>query len=308
MKDITSKQITLRTAAAEGKVLCGKEAIHLIRTNALPKGDLFNIAKAAAMLASKNTSNLIPHCHPVAIEGMNIEFDTFDANEELSSGGVKIYIEAKSIGRTGIEMEVLTAVSVAALTIYDLLKPVDKNLRITDIVLTEKKGGKTDKKFKVKPGLTAAILVCSDSTAAGKREDKSGFIIKEMLLAHAVEVLDYKIVPDEKKQIQECIKDWVARDIPFIFTTGGTGLGPRDRTTDTIKELFDRDAPGIAEAMRSFGQARTPFAMLSRSTAGIIGKSIVIALPGSSNGARESLEAILPGVFHGRDMILGGGH
>jgi cyclic pyranopterin monophosphate synthase len=104
------------------------------------------------------------------------------------------------------------------------------------------------------------------------------------------------------------IKDWVDKDIPFIFTTGGTGLGPRDKTTDAIKELFERDAPGIAEAMRSFGQQRTPFAMLSRSTAGIVGKSIVVALPGSSNGARESLEAILPGVFHGRDMILGGGH
>ncbi len=308
MKDITSKQITLRTAAAEGKVLCSKEAIHLIRTNSLPKGDLFNIAKAAAMLAAKNTSNLIPHCHPVAIEGMNIEFDTFDANDEFSSGGVKIFIEAKSIGRTGIEMEVLTAVSVAALTIYDLLKPVDKNLRITDVILTEKRGGKTDKKFKVKPGFTAAILVCSDSTAAGKREDKSGLIIKEMLLAHGVEIADYKVVPDEQNEIQNTVKDWVTKDIPFIFTTGGTGLGPRDRTTDTIKELFDRDAPGISEAMRSFGQQRTPFAMLSRSTAGIIGKSIVVALPGSSNGARESLEAILPGVFHGRDMILGGGH
>lgn len=308
MKDITSKQITLRTAAAEGKVLCGKEAIHLIRTNSLPKGDLFNIAKAAAMLAAKNTSNLIPHCHPVAIEGMDIEFETFDAENQESLGGVKIFIQAKSIGRTGIEMEVLTAVSVAALTIYDLLKPVDKNLHITDITLTEKKGGKTDKKFKVKPGVTAAILVCSDSTASGKREDKSGLIIREMLLAHAVEVVDYKIVPDEKNEIQSIVKDWAAKDIPFIFTTGGTGLGPRDKTTDTIKELFDRDAPGIAEAMRSFGQQRTPFAMLSRSTAGIIGKSIVIALPGSSKGARESLEAILPGVFHGRDMILGGGH
>lgn len=308
MKDITSKQITLRTAAAEGKVLCSQKAIDLIRTNSLPKGDLFNIAKAAAMLAAKNTSNLIPHCHPVAIEGMSIEFETFDSKEDINLGVVKISVEAKSIGRTGIEMEVLTAVSVAALTIYDLLKPVDKNLSITNIILTDKKGGKSDKKFKVKQGITAAILVCSDSTAEGKREDKSGLIIKEMLLSYGVEIADYKIVPDEKNSIQNAVKDWVGKEIPFIFTTGGTGLGPRDNTTETLKDLFDKDAPGISEAMRSFGQARTPFAMLSRSTAGIVGKSIVIALPGSSNGARESLEAILPGVFHGRDMLLGGGH
>ena len=217
MKDITSKQITLRTAAAEGKVLCSQKAIDLIRTNSLPKGDLFNIAKAAAMLAAKNTSNLIPHCHPVAIEGMSIEFETFDSKEDINLGVVKISVEAKSIGRTGIEMEVLTAVSVAALTIYDLLKPVDKNLSITDIILTNKKGGKSDKKFKVKQGITAAILVCSDSTAEGKREDKSGLIIKEMLLSYGVEIADYKIVPDEKNSIQNAVKDWVGKDAIDVY-------------------------------------------------------------------------------------------
>lgn len=308
MKDITSKQISLRTASAEGYVYCSKETINIIRTNSLPKGDLFNIAKAAAMLAAKNTSNLIPHCHPVAIEGMNIGFETNDSigKEELSA--VKITIEAKSIGRTGIEMEVLTAVSIAALTIYDLLKPVDKNLTISDIRLTDKKGGKTDKKNKVKQGIKTAILVCSDSTAAGKREDKSGLVIKEILQSYQVEILDYKIIPDDPIQIQEVVKNWVNSGIDFIFTTGGTGLGPRDKTIDALVEIFDRKVDGIAEAMRVYGQSRTPFAMLSRSVAGVIGKSIIIALPGSSNGARESLEAILPGVFHGRDMLLGGGH
>ncbi|HMV42731.1 MAG TPA: bifunctional molybdenum cofactor biosynthesis protein MoaC/MoaB [Leptospiraceae bacterium] len=308
MKDITSKQISLRTASAEGFVLCSPETIHIIRNNALPKGDLFNIAKAAAMLAAKNTSNLIPHCHPVAIEAMDIEFDTLENVGKDEFAAVKISISAKSIGRTGIEMEVLTAVSIAALTIYDLLKPVDKNILISDIRLTEKKGGKTDKKNKVKPGIKAAILVCSDSTAEGKREDKSGKIIHEMLSHYKVEIADYKIIPDEPTSIQKYVLEWVQSGVDFIFTTGGTGIDPRDKTIDALVEIFDREIDGISETMRAYGQARTPFAMLSRSIAGVIGKSIVIAVPGSSNGARESLEAILPGVFHGRDMLLGGGH
>src|SRR5690606_8021887 len=97
-------------------------------------------------------------------------------------------------------------------------------------------------------------------------------------------------------------------DIHFIFTTGGTGLGPRDLTVEAVKEILERDADGITEAIRSFGQQRTPMAMMSRAVAGSIGHSLIITLPVSSAGARESLEAILPGVFHARKMMKGGGH
>ena len=122
------------------------------------------------------------------------------------------------------------------------------------------------------------------------------------------DVLHYKILPDDKEAIQKQIKDWVADDIQFIFTTGGTGLGPRDNTVSAVKEILERDADGITEAMRTFGQMRTPLAMMSRSVAGAIGKTLIVTLPGSPNGAKESLEAILPGVFHARKMMEGGGH
>ncbi len=102
--------------------------------------------------------------------------------------------------------------------------------------------------------------------------------------------------------------EWVALDIPFIFTTGGTGLGPRDRTVEAVKSIIERDADGISEAMRSFGQMRTPLAMMSRSIAGSINHSLIVTLPGSSDGVRESLEAILPAVFHARKMLKGGDH
>ncbi len=306
MKDITGKQISLRTAQAMGKVLCSLETLERIKDNSIPKGNIFDLSRASGLLASKNTANLIPHCHPISIDGLDIDFELM--NEEKDEKGVLIKVSGKSIGRTGMEMEVLTAVSITALTIYDLLKPIDKEIEITGIKLLEKTGGKSDKRYLPKAGTKAAVLVCSDSTAAGKREDKSGVIIQDMLKAMGVDVADYQIVPDEADRIQKQIKSWVDKDIPFIFTSGGTGLGPRDHTVEAVKEIIERDADGITEIIRTYGSMRTPFAMLSRAVAGSIGGTLIITLPGSSNGARESLEAIIPGVFHARKMLKGGGH
>jgi molybdenum cofactor biosynthesis protein MoaC len=315
VRDITSKQISLRKAMAVGFVVCSETTVELIKNNELPKGNLFDIARAAGFLAAKNTQHLIPHCHPVSIDGMTVDFEvlTPQVSSDLLSiknkYGVLITIEAKSIGRTGIEMEALTAVSVCALTIYDLLKPLnDKELEITSVKLIEKSGGKSDKLKFTKNKQKAAVLVCSDSTFAGKREDKSGMMIIEMLNTYNTETIDYKVLPDEPEQIKAQILDWVKKDIPFIFTTGGTGLGPRDKTVEAVKSIIERDAEGITEAMRAYGQMRTPLAMMSRAVAGSINHTLIVTLPGSSNGVRESLEAILPAVFHARNMLRGGDH
>ena len=316
MKDITHKQITLRTAKAIGILYCSPATIELIKNNQLPKGNLFDVARAAGFVGAKATPQLLPHCHPVSIDGMDIHFDFLDKHDHVEyfdaavfkRTGIVITGEAKSIGRTGIEMEILTAVSVAALEIYDMLKPVDKNLEIGSIKLLEKKGGKSDRDRFITGNPTCAILVCSDSTAAGEREDKSGKLIKETLEALNVPVADFKIVADDVELIQHQIMSWVNEGLQFIFTTGGTGLGPNDVTTEALKEIIGREAPGIAEAMRSYGQMRTPLAMLSRSVAGIINDTVIVTLPGSVGGVRESLEAILPAVFHATNMIKGEGH
>jgi cyclic pyranopterin phosphate synthase len=316
MRDITHKQVSLRTAAAVGILFCSAETISLIREDKLPKGNLFDVARAAGFIGAKLTPQLLPHCHPVGIDGMDLEFEFLDnekhsgllAGEALLRSGIVIRGEAKSIGRTGIEMEILTAISVAALEIYDMLKPVDKQLEIGHIRLLEKKGGKSDRETYFATSPSCAVLVCSDSTAAGNREDKSGRIIVEMLEAVRAEVRHYAVVPDDKARIQQQIREWVAEDIQFIFTTGGTGLGPRDQTVGAVKELLERDADGIAEAMRVYGQMRTPMAMMSRGVAGAVGETLIVTLPGSPDGARESLEAILPAVFHARKMMKGGGH
>ncbi|MGJ4745546.1 bifunctional molybdenum cofactor biosynthesis protein MoaC/MoaB [Leptospira sp. SA-E8] len=304
MNDITGKKTTLRTAQAEGFVFCKPETIIRIKENTLPKGDLFGVAKAAALLGSKKTSELIPHCHPVSIDSFQIDFEVLS-----DKNAVRILTTAKSIGKTGIEMEALTGVSVASLVIYDLLKPIDKELEISSIRLLEKKGGKTDSQItKFAAGSKAGILVCSDSTFQGKREDGSGKAILNLLKEHDVETVKSEILPDEPEQIRNTILEWSKLGLDLIVTTGGTGLGPRDNTPEAIKEILEQEIPGIAEAMRSFGQDRTPFAMLSRSIAGRIGKTLVVSVPGSTNGATESLQAILPAVFHAKKMMRGEGH
>ena len=315
MRDISHKQISLRTASAAGILFCSPGTITLIRDDKLPKGNLFDVARAAGFLGAKQTPQLLPHCHPVTIDGMDLQFEFLDkevhsglfGEEVFNRSGIVIRGEVRSIGRTGIEMEILTGVSVAALEIYDMLKPVDRHLEIGYIRLLEKKGGKSDRERYFATSPTCAILVCSDSTSAGQREDKSGRLVADMLEAMKAQVKYCVIVPDEKMSIQQQIREWVAEDIQFIFTTGGTGLGPRDITVGAVKEMLERDANGIVEAMRVYGQMRTPMAIMSRAVAGSIGATLIVTLPGSSDGARESLEAILPAVFHARKIMKGGG-
>ncbi len=316
MRDITHKQITLRTAQAIAIIFCTPETVSLIEHDELPKGNLFDVARAAAFIGAKKTPDLLPHCHPVTIDGMDVQFEFLSSEkhapyfpeEVLRRTGIVITGQAKSIGRTGIEMEILTGVSVAALEIYDMLKPVDKHLEIGNIRLLEKKGGKSDRQKFFSSPPPCAVLVCSDSTAAGTRTDTSGLMIKKILETFKAEVKYYIIVPDDKEKIQKQIREWVREDVHFIFTTGGTGLGPRDNTVSAVKEILERDADGITEAMRVFGQMRTPLAMMSRAVAGSIAQTLIVTLPGSTDGVRECLEAILPAVFHARKMMKGGGH
>src|SRR5262249_31381523 len=152
-------------------------------------------------------------------------------------------------------------------------KMVDEKLEIGEIRLLQKTGGKSDFKDRFASTLKAAVLVMSDSIAQGKKEDVSGKLIVERLQLHGVEIGDYKIVEDSKQVIIDTIKDYAdVRKFDLVITTGGTGLSPRDTTPEAMAELFEREAPGIAEAARVFGQEKTPYAMLSRGKAGVRGK------------------------------------
>lgn len=148
-----------------------------------------------------------------------------------------------------------------------------------------------------------AIITVSDRGAKGQREDLSGKVIEEMVTNWA-DVVSYRIVPDEKDLIKQAIIDEIDR-ADLIFTNGGTGLHPRDVTPDATLEIIDREVPGIAEAMRLTGFAKTKTAILSRAVAGIKGKTLIINLPGSPKAVRESLEVILDALPHAIEKLKG---
>ncbi len=301
MIDISGKIETLRTAIAVSRVMAKEETIQKILKGETPKGEVLSIARAATVMATKKTSELIPYCHPLLLDQVLVTF-------EPHPGEIEVRVLVKAIGRTGVEMEALTGAMMGALTIYDMAKGIDKDIIIGETKLLEKEGGKSDYQEIFLSPLKAAILVSSDSVSQGKKTDKSGKMIVEAMKKFPVEVLHYEILPDEPEKISKTISAWVENKIDLILTTGGTGLGPRDVTVETLQKMGGREVSGIAEAMRSFGQRRTPYAMLSRGTATIFRNSLVITLPGSSRGVQECLQSLFPNVLHAFNMMRGGGH
>ncbi len=150
--------------------------------------------------------------------------------------------------------------------------------------------------------------MCSDTISAGQKEDKAGKAVINKLKECQVIVSDYIIIPDEKDIIQEKARYYEAQGTDLIIFTGGTGLSSRDITPEALNEIIDRKIPGIEEAIRSYGQDRMPYAMLSRSIAGTINNSIVLGLAGSTNGAKESMDAIFPSVLHVFGILKGARH
>ncbi len=152
-----------------------------------------------------------------------------------------------------------------------------------------------------------AILTISTRCSQGKQEDASGNVIKEIIKKINGKVVDYKIIPDDKKEIIWQLKRMVeAVKAELILTTGGTGLSPTDVTPEATIEIIERRVPGMEEVMRMNGIKNTPHAMLSRAVAGTREKSLIINLPGSPKGVQENLEAVLPAIPHGLKILKGG--
>ncbi|SRR6266568_240255 len=156
--------------------------------------------------------------------------------------------------------------------------------------------------------MTIGVLTISDSGAKGMREDSSGERIRSMvmLLPEAV-IMAGAIIPDEREEIEATLREWSdEKKVNLILTTGGTGLAPRDVTPEATKAVIDREAPGIAEAMRAVSLQHTPFGMLSRGVAGTRGRTLIINLPGSPKAVKECLECILPVLPHAVNLLTEG--
>lgn len=291
MVNITHKTNTLRKAIATATVLTSKqETIDAIEQRKVPKGDIFEFARAAALFGIKKTSDVIPDCHPLPVEYANIRYKV----EGLS---VVISVEVHTIYKTGVEVEAMHGASVAALVMYDMLKPIDKNVEIQTIRLQEKHGGKSDIAT-LPENLSIAVIVCSDTVSKGENTDVSGKAILDRLQREGYGNIAYHIVPDEIKAIQEVLKDLIGRKTDMVLLTGGTGLSPRDVTPEAVAPFIEKEIPGIMETARAYGQDRIKTAMLSRGIAGFSQDTLIITLPGSKKGEEESLQAIFPHVLH----------
>src|SRR5665213_316612 len=296
MISIEHKTETRRTAKAQAVVLMSAATIKRLKSNQLPKKDVIPIARAAGLMASKRTPDLLPDCHPLMLEAVEVH---------LTPQKNRVVIESFVVltGKTGAEMEALTAVTVAALTVYDMLKPIDKNMRITDVKLLEKTGGKSDRGISIAQNFRAAVSVVSDSTFTGIRKDASGLKIIEKLKSIGVKKISSYLLADEKREIAVLLKKLCTEGVDLILTTGGTGLSPRDVTVEAAKEVIEREIPGVTEAARAYGQRRTSRAMLSRGVAGQRGKSVIVTLPGSTKAVEEWMAALFPGLLHAFDVM-----
>ncbi|MBK7560857.1 MAG: bifunctional molybdenum cofactor biosynthesis protein MoaC/MoaB [Chitinophagaceae bacterium] len=292
MYNITGEIKTHRQAIAQAIVQLSLPAIlDWVKSKSQPGDNMFETSRVAGLFAIKKTSDVIPDCHPLPVEFASITHRI---------EGLKIIIEAEvhTIYKTGVVMEAMHGASVAALTIYDQLRSMDPGLSITGVSLLKEKGDKSQYDDALSRPVKTAVVVCSDSIAAGTKQDFSGKAIISKIEKYAVVIEDYSIIPDEIIIIQEKVQLLCDKKMDLIILTGGTGLSARDITPEAIRPMLDREIPGIAEAARSYGQEHMPYSMLSRSLAGLKGHTLILALPGSTRGAAESMDALFPYLLH----------
>ncbi len=299
MVDVTDKTATERMAKAEGKIHLQQATIALIQDNSIPKGNVLTTAKIAGIQSAKKTAEIIPMCHQLNLSFVDMEF-------ELGRELVIIRSIVKTREATGVEMEALTAVSTAALTMYDMCKAVDKTMTIGAIKLVEKIGGKSDHAVEYRPSV--GIITMSDSISADKSEDKSGPILVKGFADSGCKADHQKVLPDGSEELIPTIESWIKDGVELIITTGGTGLGPRDLTLQLVENKFDSKLPGIEQALHAYGRGKVKTAMLSRLTAGAINGAIVICLPGSTGAVKDALKVLIPTIFHSFHMMKGEKH
>ncbi|MDQ3534747.1 MAG: molybdopterin-binding protein, partial [Bacteroidota bacterium] len=244
MEDITKNTISLRVGKSLAVLILTPETIQSIKSGKFPFQSCFSQATGAGLLASKNTGSMLPRSHGASLDECRITYEimenekTYEGLEKIAGmSGIIIYGEGKSIGRSNIVMEMMVAVSVTALSLYDMLKSLDEEIEIYCIKSLNRNIEKKNKKR-----YKSAILICSDDVYKGSKQSHSGETIQEVLENYKAEVVDCQLVPEERKIIQEQILEWVDKDIPYIFTTGGTSLSKSDETIEAIKEILEHYA------------------------------------------------------------------
>ncbi|MGK5082187.1 bifunctional molybdenum cofactor biosynthesis protein MoaC/MoaB [Bdellovibrionota bacterium FG-1] len=316
MIDVGGKKTTARRAVASGKLFAAPATIELIRSHRLPKGNILALAEVAGMMGAKRTSDLLPLCHPLALDAVRVWC-------EVEAESVRVSCEASAVAKTGVEMEALSGVSAALLCIYDLVKGVDPALRISDIHLEIKEGGKSGvwthphyphppQEVSLEPQLgdiRIGVVTVSDRCSRGQAADLSGPAMVRWFEERGVQAIETALVPDEKSRIQAVVRELVfEKRVRILVLSGGTGLSPTDVTPEAVLELGGKTIPGLGEVLRQKGAEHTALSWLSRSTGLILGETIVVLLPGSPKAVIEGLDAVGELLKHLMHMVRGGNH
>lgn len=288
MRDITHKPETLRTAVATALLTSVEPVEDLLARARDDKGDALEIARVAGVMGAQRTWETIPYCHQIPVTHARVTYAITDTT-------IRVEMSCTTIAATGCEVEAMTGASIAALTLYDVLKPHTDDLRIDDIRLLQKRGGKSDTRVTLDPPARVALIATDDRVLAGTKEPTAVEQVLALLEPIASVALTRR--PDAGQRADEAteaIQSAVDAGFEIVLTVGGTGVQRADTVPAAAAALFDRPLPGLMEAARGYGQRRTPLAMLSNGVAGIIGDTLVITLPGSTDGARETAQALFP--------------
>ncbi|MGZ4619853.1 MAG: cyclic pyranopterin monophosphate synthase MoaC, partial [Frankiaceae bacterium] len=232
MVDVSAKAETSRTAVARGRLCVSANVVAALETGTVPKGDALAVARIAGIAAAKRTGDLLPLCHPLALSAVSVEL-------RVGGDDVEITATVRTTGRTGAEMEALTAVAVAGLALHDMVKALDPAAVLTDVRLVEKTGGRSGRWARAgaereergephslpgsQPAGRAAVITVSDRSAAGVRPDRSGPLLAALLRELGLDVGEPMLVPDEHDAIVAALQAAVANGAGLVVTTGGTG-------------------------------------------------------------------------------------
>jgi cyclic pyranopterin phosphate synthase len=321
MADVRHKRVTARRAVAVGELSAGAMAFAQIVERRLPKGDAMTMAEIAGLQGAKNASHLMPLCHPLPLDYIDVRCEPVSERH-----AIRVYCEVATFARTGVEMEALAGASAALLTLYDLTKPVEPALSFGGVRLLFKEGGKKGlwlhpdgmsdtERTHYKPraiarleSVNAAVLTLSDRASRGDYADISGPLLIERLRDLGAEVGHAEVLADEPASLAARLQALASSGVRLILCTGGTGLGPRDRTPEALAMVADRHVDGFGELFRYESSQHTQMAWLSRANAVMIGNTLVIALPGSAKAVGQGMDILAPILAHALSMAAGGGH
>ncbi|MGL4766765.1 MAG: bifunctional molybdenum cofactor biosynthesis protein MoaC/MoaB [Formosimonas sp.] len=310
MINVGHKPITHRIAIARGQITLGADAFELLRNRSLPKGDALILAEVAGIQGAKNASSLMPLCHPMGLDAVQMAHEL-----HAESCSVSIYCTASTHAKTGVEMEALAGVNAALLTIWDLCKMINPHLQMNHIELLAKVGGKSGLwlnpngvpdwvREQVAPrvydlsAFNFAVLTLSDRASSGVYADKSGALLVEMLHTHQARIHSKQVLPDDAATLKNTLLQLSQTEVDCIISTGGTGVAPRDITPEVVHSIADKTIDGLGELLRISGAAFTTLSWASRATAAVVNQTLIITLPGSPKAVAEGMDVLIPILPH----------